>query len=65
MKFCSTNRLFTYLFLLKVELPFNKGDIILVFGDMDEDGFYAVSYFIIVLIISSYKLPLDISTTIS
>jgi len=25
----------------EVELAFNKGDIILVFGDMDEDGFYA------------------------
>eukprot|EP00795_Rhopilema_esculentum_P015196 gene15196-6393_t len=25
----------------EVELPFNKGDILLVFGDMDEDGFFA------------------------
>ena len=33
--------------LFKVELAFNKGDIILVFGDMDEDGFYAVSSSII------------------
>ena len=26
--------------LFKVELPFKTGDIIVVFGEMDDDGFY-------------------------
>ena len=25
------------------ELPFNQGDIILIYGDMDDDGFFIVS----------------------
>lgn len=36
----------TFVFLLffsKAELGFRAGDIIYVFGDMDQDGFYYVS----------------------
>ena len=42
------NNLFIYLFshlFYQVELKFKVGDVIYVYGDMDEDGFYTVSLY--------------------
>jgi len=36
--------LFSHLFY-QVELKFKVGDVIYVYGDMDEDGFYTVSLY--------------------
>ena len=32
---------------IELELPFRQGDIIIVYGEMDDDGFYLVRYLII------------------
>lgn len=42
-KFLATCIFLLFVLLLQVELKFRVGDIIYVYGDMDEDGFFTVS----------------------
>lgn len=37
---------FSYSFRFQVELKFRSGDIMYVYGEMDEDGFYTVNHYL-------------------